>query len=85
MDLLQGVMQWAVCVQFISNAVVSYFSNAFKLGHGQECHQGHMGHQCALVLLDLECTAHDAHLLIHFSWWSAAVEVEVSIPPTVDA
>ena len=37
-----------------------------------------------LVLLDSECTAHDTHLRTHFSWWPAAVEVEVSIPPKVN-
>ena len=53
----------------------------------QECDErtfGHKGHQCALVSLDLECQAHDNYLPIHFSWWSAAVEVGVSIPPKVN-
>ena len=58
-----------------------------QLGHGQECHErafGHQGHQCALVSLDLECQANAAYLSFHFSWWSAAVEVGVSIPPKVN-
>ena len=62
-------------------------SECAQLGHGEECHErtfGHKGHQCALVSLDLECQAPDAHFPIHFSWWSAAVEVGVSIPPKVN-
>ena len=62
-------------------------SKCAQLGHGQECHEltfGNKGHQCALVYLDLECTAHDAYVRIHFSWWSAAVEVGASVPPKVN-
>ena len=62
-------------------------SKCAQIGHGQECHDlkfGHKGHQCAPVSLDLECQAHDAYLPIHTSWWSAAVEVGVFIPPKVN-
>ena len=78
-------MQWAVCVQLISNASGVILSECAQLGHGQECHErtfGHKGHQCALVSLDLEYQAHDAYLPIH-SWWSAAVKEGVSIPHKV--
>ena len=63
------------------------FSKCAQLGHGPERHErtfGHKGHQCGLVSLDLECQAHDAYLPIHLSWWSAAVKVGVSTPPTVN-
>ena len=76
MDVRLDIMQWAVCVQLISSAAVSYFQSALN--------SGMVGHHCALVSLDLECQAHDAYLPIHFSWWSAAVEVVVSIPPKVN-
>ena len=62
-------------------------SKCARLGHGQECHEimfGHKGHHCAPLLLDMECIAHDARVRMHFSWWSAAVKVGVSIPPKVN-
>ena len=80
-------MQWAVCVELISNAAVSYFQSALNSGMVKSVtnlRSGHKGHQGTLVLLDSECTAHDTHLRTHFSWWPAAVEVGVSIPPKVN-
>ena len=56
-------------------------SKCAQLGHGNEMSRAYVR---ALVYLDLGCTAHDADLRTHFSWWSAAVEVGVSIPPKDD-
>ena len=80
------VVPWAGCVHLISTAAVSGFQNAFNSGMVKNVttlRSGHKGHRCALAQCDLECTPHDAHFRIHFSWWSAAFEVGVSIPPTI--
>ena len=80
------VVPWAGCVHLITTAAVSGFQNAFNSGmvkNVTNLRSGHKGHRCALAQCDLESTPHDAHFRIHFSWWSAAFEVGVSIPPTI--
>ena len=69
MDVRLDIMQWAVRVQLISNAAVSYFQSALNSGmvkNVTNLRLEHSGHPCALVSLDLECQAHDAYLPIHF-------------------
>ena len=56
-------MQWAVCVQLISNAAVSCFQSALNSGTVKNVTSVRSGKRvikCALVSLDLECQAHDA-------------------------
>ena len=52
-------------------------SKSAQLVHDQECHE-------LSFVISLECAAHDAHLRIDFSWWSAADEVGVCIPAKVN-
>ena len=56
MDVRLDIMQRAVCVcvQLISNAAVSYFQSALHSGMVK------LGHQCALVLLDMESHARES-------------------------
>ena len=88
MDVRLDIMQWAVSVQLFSNAPVSYFQSALNSGTVKNVTSVRSGTRvinvpwCHWIWNAKRMTL--CPLRFHFSWWSAAVKVGVSIPPKVN-